>query len=61
MPIRLNTLRGAVTAFTNELVAKGRKPTEELNDAEAVAVLKRLGKQRKSKNNAAGSPGNQGP
>jgi len=45
--IRLNTLRGAVTAFTNELVAKGRKPTEELNDAEAVAVLKRLAKQRK--------------
>ncbi len=45
--IRLNTLRGAVTAFTNELVAKGRKPTEELEDAEAVAVLKRLARQRK--------------
>lgn len=45
--IRLDTLRGAVTAFTNELVAKGRKPTEELNDAEAVVVLKRLAKQRK--------------
>jgi hypothetical protein len=45
--IRLNTLRGAVTAFTNELVAKGRKPTEELNDADAVIVLKRLAKQRK--------------
>ena len=45
--IRLDTLRGAITAFTNELVAKGRKPTEELNDAEAVVVLKRLAKQRK--------------
>jgi uncharacterized protein YqeY len=45
--VRLDTLRGAVTAFTNELVSKGRKPTEELTDAEAVVVLKRLGKQRK--------------
>lgn len=45
--IRLDTLRGAVTAFTNELVSKGRKPTDELSDAEAVTVLKRLSKQRK--------------
>ncbi len=45
--LRTQTLRGALAAFTNELVAKGKKPTEELTDAEAVAVLKRLGKQRK--------------
>lgn len=45
--LRLDTLRGAITAFTNELVAKGRKPTDELSDAEAVTVLKRLVKQRK--------------
>ena len=45
--LRLDTLRGALTAFTNELVAKGRKPTEELTDQEAVVVLKRLAKQRK--------------
>lgn len=45
--IKVDTLRGAMTAFTNELVAKGRKPTEELADAEAVAVIKRLAKQRK--------------
>lgn len=45
--LRVETLRGALAAFVNELVAKGRKPTEELTDAEAVAVLKRLGKQRK--------------
>jgi uncharacterized protein YqeY len=45
--VKLDTLRGAVTAFTNELVAKSRKPTEELTDAEAVGVLKRLAKQRK--------------
>ncbi len=45
--LRRDTLRGALTAFTNELVAKGKKPTEELADAEAVTVLKRLAKQRK--------------
>lgn len=44
--LRVDTLRGAMAAFTNELVAKGRKPTEELTDDEAIAVLKRLGKQR---------------
>jgi len=36
-----------MAAFTNELVAKDRKPTEEISDEEAVAVLKRLAKQRK--------------
>jgi uncharacterized protein YqeY len=45
--LKVDTLRGAMTAFTNELVAKGRKPTEVLTDDEAVAVLKRLAKQRK--------------
>ena len=45
--LRRDTLRGAIAAFTNELVAKGRKPTEELADADAVSVLKRLAKQRK--------------
>ena len=45
--LRVDTLRGALAAFTNELVAKGKKPTEELADADAVLVLKRLAKQRK--------------
>lgn len=45
--LRVDTLRGALSAFTNELVAKGKKPTEELPDADAVTVLKRLSKQRK--------------
>lgn len=45
--LRVQTLRGALAAFTNELVAKGRKPTEELDDAGTVTVLKRLAKQRK--------------
>lgn len=44
--LKVNTLRGAISAFTNELVSKGRKPTEELTDTEALTVLKRLGKQR---------------
>ncbi len=45
--VRVDTLRGAMSAFTNELVSKGKKPTEELADADAVTVLKRLAKQRK--------------
>lgn len=44
--IKLNTLRGAISAFTNELVAKGMKPTEEVSDEMAITVLKRLAKQR---------------
>ncbi len=45
--LRVQTLRGAMAAFTNELVAKGKKPTEELDDVGAITVLKRLAKQRK--------------
>ena len=45
--LRVQTLRGALAAFTNELVAKGRKPTEEMDDKDAVTVLKRLAKQRR--------------
>ena len=36
-----------LAAFTNELVAKGKKPTEELAEPEMITVLKRLAKQRK--------------
>ncbi len=45
--IRLSVLRSVVAAFTNELVAKGKKPSEEVTDEEAMAVIKRLVKQRK--------------
>lgn len=45
--LRVQTLRGAIAAFTNELVAKGKKPTDEVDDAMALSVLKRLAKQRK--------------
>jgi hypothetical protein len=44
--LKVNTLRGAMAAFTNELVAKGKKPTEEIADTDAATVLKRLAKQR---------------
>ncbi len=45
--LRVETLRGCLAAFTNELVAKSRKPTEVLEDTDAITVLKRLAKQRK--------------
>ncbi|MCC2630322.1 MAG: hypothetical protein K0S38_131 [Candidatus Paceibacter sp.] len=45
--IRLNALRNLSAAFTNELVAKGMKPQDELSDDLALGVIKRLAKQRK--------------
>jgi len=38
----LETYRGMLSAFTNELVAKGRKPSEILADEDARAVVKRM-------------------
>ncbi|MEK7060355.1 MAG: GatB/YqeY domain-containing protein [Patescibacteria group bacterium] len=45
--VLLETLRAMIAAFTNELVAKGKKPNEILSDEEALAVITRLSKQRK--------------
>jgi len=45
--VRLQTLRSLVTAMTNEVVAKKRKPDEFLTDEEALTVLKRASSQRK--------------
>lgn len=45
--VKLRTLRSLVTAMTNEVVAKKRKPDEFLTDEEALAVLKRASNQRK--------------
>jgi len=45
--VKLETYRGMLSAFTNELVAKNRKPNEMLDDADAIAVITRLSKQRK--------------
>jgi len=43
----LNVLRGLLSSFTNEAVAKKRKPDEELSDEEVLAVITRAVKQRK--------------
>lgn len=45
--VRLGVLRLLSSSFTNELVSKGRKPTDELSDEEALAVITRASKQRK--------------
>lgn len=45
--VRLRTVRGMLTAFTNELVATNRKPQEMLPDEEVLGVVRRLAKQRK--------------
>jgi uncharacterized protein YqeY len=45
--VKLLTLRGLSAAFTNELVAKKRKPDEELSDEDAQAIISRQVKQRK--------------
>ena len=45
--VRLETYRGMLAAFTNELVSKNRKPSEMLSDDEALGVIARLVKQRK--------------
>lgn len=45
--LRLSVLRGLVSAFTNELLAKKRKPDEELSDEDVMAVIQRQVKQRK--------------
>lgn len=45
--VRLRTVRGMLTAFTNELVATGKKPQDELEDPVTLSVIKRLAKQRR--------------
>ncbi|MFA5023205.1 MAG: GatB/YqeY domain-containing protein [Candidatus Paceibacterota bacterium] len=44
---RLSALRNISSTMTSEVMAKGRKPDELATDDEALAVLKRLVKQRK--------------
>ena len=46
-PVRVSTLRSIVAAFTNELVSKKRKPTEELSNSEVLDIIRRGVKQRK--------------
>jgi uncharacterized protein YqeY len=45
--VRLSVLRGLLTACTNELVAKGKKPTDELPQEDLMALVGRAAKQRK--------------
>lgn len=45
--VKLDVLRGVLSSFTNELVATGKTPQDILDDDKALAVIKRLAKQRK--------------
>lgn len=45
--VTLTTVRSIMTACTNELVATGKTPQDQLDDAGILAVIKRLAKQRK--------------
>ncbi len=45
--LNLKAFRAMSAAFTNELVAKNKKPQDMLTDEEALAVISRLAKQRK--------------
>src|SRR3989338_8133335 len=37
--LRLNVIRGLLASFTNEAIAKKRKPDEELSDDEVLIVI----------------------
>lgn len=45
--VKLRTVRSIITACTNELVATGKTPQDQLDDAGVLTVIKRLAKQRK--------------
>ncbi len=45
--VRLEVMRGLLTAFVNELVIRGKTPQAMLTDEEALTVITRLSKQRK--------------
>jgi len=45
--VKLRTVRSILTAFTNELVATGKKPQDLIDDPAGMNVIKRLAKQRK--------------
>jgi len=45
--VKMMTLRGLLSGFTNELVAAGKKPQDVITDDEALAVIKRAVKQRR--------------
>ncbi|MCX6754216.1 MAG: GatB/YqeY domain-containing protein [Candidatus Nomurabacteria bacterium] len=45
--VRLEVMRGFLSAFTNELVATGKTPQDMLPDEQAILVITRASKQRK--------------
>lgn len=45
--VTLSTIRSIMTACTNELVATGKTPQDQLDDTGILTVIKRLAKQRK--------------
>ena len=45
--VRLSVVRGIMTMVTNELVAKGGKPTDTLADDDIMSLVRRAAKQRK--------------
>ncbi len=45
--VRLGVIRGLMTSFTNELVAKKKMPSDELGDEDVLNVISRAVKQRK--------------
>jgi uncharacterized protein YqeY len=45
--VKLNVVRGLVTAFMNESVATGKTPQDMLSDEEVIKVITRTAKQRK--------------
>lgn len=55
--LTVETLRGLTAAFTNELVAQKKKPTEPVSDDEALAVIRREIKKRKEAADAFRSGG----
>lgn len=45
--VKLNTLRGLLAGFTNELVANKKLPTDEVTDEMVLTVIRREVKKRK--------------
>jgi uncharacterized protein YqeY len=45
--LKLSVYRNIISSFTNEVVSKGGTPQDEIGDDDALAVIKRLAKQRK--------------
>src|SRR3989344_5478017 len=44
--VKLDVVRGLISAFTNEAVSKKYKPDQLLSDEEVIAVCRRVAKQR---------------